>query len=187
MTQERGRCLTRVVWINGAFGVGKTTAARVLAQSVPSAVVIDPEHVGMMLRASLQPVAPVRDFQDWRAWRTLVPATINAIIAELDGKNNLVIVPQTITNELYGSEIVAGLQPTITLATVALRVDKHMHRQRVLADTDDPGAAQWRIDKFAEFEAAAWVHSAFAGIDTTKMDPDEVVSHVERIIRETPL
>lgn len=175
-----------MVWINGAFGVGKTTAARLLAQSVPSAVVIDPEHVGMMLRASLQPVAPVRDFQDWRAWRTLVPATINAIVAELDGTDHLVIVPQTITDEQYWSEIVAAFEPTITLVTVALRVDKHMHRQRVMADTDDSGAAQWRLDKFAEFEAAAWVRSAFAGIDTTQMDPDEVVAHVERTIRETP-
>ena len=30
-----------VIWINGAFGSGKTTAAKLLAQKAPGAVIVD--------------------------------------------------------------------------------------------------------------------------------------------------
>ena len=53
----------RVLWINGAFGAGKTTTARLIRTRVPGSVIVDPEEIGSMLRPVLQPVAPVRDFR----------------------------------------------------------------------------------------------------------------------------
>lgn len=47
-----------------AFGSGKTTAAKLLAQKVPGAVIVDPEEIGALLRPVLQPVVPVQDFQE---------------------------------------------------------------------------------------------------------------------------
>src|SRR5690348_7546872 len=44
------RAATMVIWINGAFGVGKTTVARALHERWPDAVVFDPEQLGFVLR-----------------------------------------------------------------------------------------------------------------------------------------
>ena len=38
-----------VIWLNGAFGVGKTTVARALASRLPDALILDPEDIGRML------------------------------------------------------------------------------------------------------------------------------------------
>jgi hypothetical protein len=62
-----------IIWINGAFGAGKTTLAEELSRRLPEAVLFDPEYVGYMLRYWV-PV-PTGDFQDLPSWRELVVAT----------------------------------------------------------------------------------------------------------------
>lgn len=42
-----------IIMINGAFGVGKTTAAEKLVRAIPDSMLFDPEEVGYMLRAIL--------------------------------------------------------------------------------------------------------------------------------------
>ena len=49
-----------VVWINGAFGVGKTAAADELVAMLPGSIVFDPEPYGALLRSAL-PVAEQPD------------------------------------------------------------------------------------------------------------------------------
>jgi adenylylsulfate kinase-like enzyme len=51
-----------IVWLNGPFGVGKTTTARALVDVLPGSRLLDPEHVGLLLRDTLN--EPVGDFQD---------------------------------------------------------------------------------------------------------------------------
>jgi adenylate kinase family enzyme len=38
-----------MIWINGAFGAGKTTLAEELHQRLPDALAFDPEYVGYIL------------------------------------------------------------------------------------------------------------------------------------------
>ncbi|MEP7025229.1 MAG: hypothetical protein ABJB47_15815 [Actinomycetota bacterium] len=40
-----------IIWLNGAFGAGKTTTATLLSELVPASRVFDPETVGYMLMA----------------------------------------------------------------------------------------------------------------------------------------
>lgn len=42
-----------IVFVNGAFGVGKSTTVRSLAARLPHALVLDPEKVGHMLWVQL--------------------------------------------------------------------------------------------------------------------------------------
>lgn len=173
----------RVVWINGAFGAGKTTTARLLAQSIPGSVILDPEEIGSMLRPVLQPVAPVRDFQEWAAWRELVAATINAVIDELpeDGPR-LVIVPQTITSEAHWSQIRRALQPGVEVVAVALHVDPDEHRRRVTEDAEEPRALWWRLNKFEHFHTSTWVRSAFTAIETSALTPTAAADTVQAVL-----
>ncbi|MFF3150967.1 ATP/GTP-binding protein, partial [Streptomyces sp. NPDC057927] len=55
-----------IVWINGAFGAGKTSTARELIDLIPNSTLFDPEVIGGEL-AHLLPakrLAEVGDFQD---------------------------------------------------------------------------------------------------------------------------
>lgn len=54
-----------IIWLNGAFGAGKTTTCSHLVRLVPGAHVFDTEQVGFMLGHVLHEAVPVRDFQEW--------------------------------------------------------------------------------------------------------------------------
>ena len=61
-----------IVWLNGAFGAGKSTTAKALVALAPRLRLFDPEWVGYLLRANLSD-HEFTDFQQLRPWRTLVP------------------------------------------------------------------------------------------------------------------
>lgn len=58
-----------IIWINGCFGVGKTTIASRLKEKIDNSIVYDPEKIGMFLFNTL----PVKedDFQDYELWRRI--------------------------------------------------------------------------------------------------------------------
>lgn len=64
-----------IVRLNGPFGAGKTTTTRRLLDRRPRWRSFDPEQVGYLLREGLSGLR-AGDFQDWRPWRTLVPAVL---------------------------------------------------------------------------------------------------------------
>lgn len=131
----------------------------------------------------LQPVAPVRDFQEWRAWRQLVAATLNAVAHELPEHGpGLLIVPQTITNELYWTQIKTALDPGIQVTAVALDVGADEHRRRVSEDAEEPGALQWRLAKFEDFRAADWIREEFAVVDSSALSPTALANAVREMV-----
>lgn len=62
-----------IVWLNGAFGAGKTTVASALVAAQPSARHWHPERVGHVLRLVRR--NPTGDFQDLPPWRRWVVRT----------------------------------------------------------------------------------------------------------------
>ncbi|NUS08457.1 MAG: ATP/GTP-binding protein, partial [Nonomuraea sp.] len=97
-----------VVWINGAFGAGKTTTARELIELIPNSTLFDPEVIGAALTHLLPPkhLAEVGDYQDLPIWRRLVIDTAAAMLAELGGT---LVVPMTLLRQEYRDEIFGGL------------------------------------------------------------------------------
>lgn len=53
-----------IVWINGAFGSGKTTLVAEPHRRLPDALVYDPEQIGFVLRGIVE--VPNGDFQHIR-------------------------------------------------------------------------------------------------------------------------
>ena len=43
-----------ILLLNGAFGIGKTTVARVLVARMPNALLFDPEMIGLILQRGLR-------------------------------------------------------------------------------------------------------------------------------------
>lgn len=95
-----------LVWINGAFGVGKTHTAFELARRLSNAHVADPELIGFAIQKTL-PKQLHADFQDRPQWRAAVIDTLADADAASDGP---VLVPMTIVEAQYFNEIMSGLE-----------------------------------------------------------------------------
>jgi hypothetical protein len=80
-----------LVWINGAFGSGKTQTTFELLRRAPDAHVADPELIGFGIHRMLPPSAR-SDFQDRPQWRSAVVATLADAVRAHDGP---VLVPMT--------------------------------------------------------------------------------------------
>jgi AAA domain len=126
-----------IVWINGAFGAGKTTLADELSRRLPDAVLFDPEYVGYILQRWV--TVPTGDFQDLPSWRELVIATALSLRKHHAAT---LIVPMTLINDDYLDEILGGLHDRgEEILHVFLDLDPAVLRQRLTERVlvpDDP-------------------------------------------------
>jgi predicted kinase len=90
-----------LIWINGAFGAGKTTLAEELHRRLPEALAFDPECVGQILREWV-PSPETGDFQDIPLWRKLVAEFALGMSADY---GRTLIIPMTLVNRAYREEI----------------------------------------------------------------------------------
>ena len=89
-----------MIWINGAFGAGKTTLAEELHRRLPDALAFDPEYVGYILTQWVP--NPSGDFQDIPVWRKLVAEFAIGMSTEY---GTTLIIPMTLVNPAYREEI----------------------------------------------------------------------------------
>lgn len=94
-----------IVWVNGAFGSGKTTLAEELQRRLPEALFFDPEYVGYVLRKWV-PMPPSGDFQDIPLWRTLVAQFAVGMRRQY---GQPLIVPMTLIDPLIRAEILGHI------------------------------------------------------------------------------
>ncbi|WP_165985528.1 AAA family ATPase [Streptomyces sp. YIM 98790] len=164
-----------IVWLNGTFGAGKTTTARELAELLPGARLFDPEIVGYMLRHYI--TEPVHDFQDWPAWRALVPATAVQLLRHYGGP---LVAPMTLLRREYAAEIFGSLAAEgVPVRHFLLHADHDELVRRIESDTVETGARQWRLDHLTPYrEARPWLDAEAEVIDTTSLPPAEVAKHL---------
>jgi len=96
-----------IIWINGAFGSGKTQTSYELHRRIPNSVVFDPEQTGFFINKNIPKEISKQDFQDHGVWRELNYTTLKYIDREYDG---VIIVPMTIVNPQYFEEIITKLR-----------------------------------------------------------------------------
>lgn len=96
--------------INGSFGVGKTTVAKLLCEAIPNSILYDPEWVGSALRRLPHWIpltgSDTDDFQDIDLWRRSVITGIRLFRFFAAGP---VIVPMTFSHYPYLDEIMVGI------------------------------------------------------------------------------
>lgn len=103
--RQRNGGIALIVWVNGAFGSGKTTLVDELRPRWPEALVYDPEAVGFVLREIVE--VPTGNFQDLRLWRRQV---CNLAVGLVEEYRRPVLVPMTLINPVYVSEIFGALK-----------------------------------------------------------------------------
>ncbi|MFI5757179.1 NUDIX domain-containing protein [Streptomyces sp. NPDC051569] len=170
-----------IVWVNGAFGAGKTSTARELVDLIPNSTVYDPELVAGEL-ARLLPqkrLTEVSDYQDLPIWRRLVVDTAAALLAEVGGT---LVVPMTLLRQEYRDEIFGGLASRrIPVRHVLLAADETILRGRIAAREDiehDPAANEhtrrWCYEHIEPYRAAlGWLSRDAHVIDTTGLTARE--------------
>lgn len=95
-----------IIWLNGAFGSGKTTTAFELKKRLNKAFVYDPENTGYFIRKNIPEELIKSNFQDHSQWRTFNYEMLKSISQTYDG---VVIVPMTVFNRQYYEEIIQKL------------------------------------------------------------------------------
>ena len=166
-----------IIWLNGPFGVGKTTTANRLQALRPEWITVDTERIGYLLRPILDERAPVRDFQDWPAWRRIVVATVTSIHEQL---GTTLVVPQTVLVERYWQEISEGIAAAgVELAFITLHASANEHERRIAEDQVETDAAEWRRARRLDYDRAyPWLSEASVVLDTSLCAPDDVVDLV---------
>ncbi|HEY9290483.1 MAG TPA: AAA family ATPase [Microlunatus sp.] len=162
-----------IIWINGAFGAGKTQTSYELLRRLGRGWVADPEFIGIGMHRVIPPDRR-QDFQDLASWRRGVIETLDAADG---GQLQPVIVPMTVVRSDYFAEIIDGLRGRRhRVEHVALQASPETIRRRLRSRG---GAvrdlwAEQQIDRcvtaLAQPEFARHVRTDDAGIDAVVED-----------------
>ncbi|MEU1126147.1 NUDIX domain-containing protein [Streptomyces sp. NPDC005899] len=180
-----------IVWINGAFGAGKTSAAYELIDLIPNSTFYDPALIGGELRHLLpqKKLAEVTDFQDLPIWRRLVVDTAAALLAELPG---VLVVPMTLLRQEYRDEMFGGLASRrIPVRHVLLAPEETILRERVAQReecADDPERTlrtRRCADEHIEHYRAAldWITADAHTVDTSTLTPRATAARIAEALR----
>ncbi|MCB0016310.1 MAG: tunicamycin resistance protein [Anaerolineales bacterium] len=138
-----------IIWINGAFGAGKTTVTKLLAARIPEACIFDPEDIGYVVQKTF-PEARELDYQDLAMWRQLV---VQFIVQGSRTFQYPLIIPMTMIVPAYIDEIfskIRAIEPEfhhffLSASSAVLR--KRIIDQVIIessADKDEE-VRQWRL------------------------------------------
>lgn len=96
-----------IIWINGSFGIGKTTISNELNKKITNSFIYDPEMAGEFIwNNSPDCISRKGDFQDIPLWRVFNYQMLKYLHENYSGT---IIVPMTLVNKEYYSQIVDRL------------------------------------------------------------------------------
>ena len=170
-----------IVWLNGTFGVGKTTTSRVLVDDDRWRA-FDPEGVGSLLAKNLSDHA-VSDFQPYPSWRLLVPMVADELI-RFPGTH--LVAAQSVLVEDYWHELASGLADLgHEVCHVVLDADPDTLHARIDADDEEPDFIRpWRHQHVDVYQSArAWLlPAADLVVDTVVLDAPAVAAEIRAAV-----
>ncbi|MBM9507479.1 NUDIX hydrolase [Actinacidiphila acididurans] len=167
-----------IIWVNGAFGAGKSRAAREMLDLIPQSTLYDPEVLGAFLRGLLpeKRLPEAADCWEMPLWRRLVVDTAAALLAEVGGA---LVVPMTLLRQEHRDEVFGGLAARgIDVRHVLLDPGETILRERIAARGDDPEDGD---DETARRRAQDRVEEYLAALPWLALD-----AHVVRTAGLTP-
>lgn len=174
--------------INGSFGVGKTTVARLLHKALPGSLIYDPEWFGVALMRLGRFFRITRwqtdDFQNIPLWRRSVSAGVGLFSRLRSGP---VIVPMTFSSREYFDQVITelthrGLKPQVFCLAASLQTIQRRLGSRRL----DPGGqeAMWLQRRIRECVAAHVDEHFGESVDAESRRPDEIAGEILRKLQK---
>ena len=166
-----------IIWINGAFGVGKTEVAKELSKRIKKSYIYDPENIGITLRNNMPEYLYKNDFQDYGLWRDFNYEMIKYLYEFSD---DIIIIPMTIYKKKYYDQIIKRLlDDNINLKHFILTASPETIHKRLKGRLESKNSfARQLVDKC--------VHSLENNIPGEKIvtdnkDPYEIAEEIGRI------
>ncbi|RAI82466.1 adenylyl-sulfate kinase [Macrococcoides goetzii] len=166
----------RVIWINGAFGVGKTTVANLLKVKIINSIIFDPEIAGTMLNKIYPEEMKKENFQDYIEWRNINNEILRKLI---EGTDKIIIIPMTITNLNYYQEIISGLNSKI-IRQFLLVADDYILIDRLNSRNESD---RWPYDQINHCIRSFESIDFGTRIDTNVMNLDSIVEVIIESIK----
>ncbi|MFD2116880.1 AAA family ATPase [Paenibacillus yanchengensis] len=163
-----------IVWINGAFGSGKTQTAHELHRRVPESFIFDPEVTGFYIRKQMPRTLQTKDFQDNVLWRDINYQLLKEIMAQ---SNSTIIVPMTVVHPPYFEEIIGRLRADGIIVhhfTLCASEQTLLRRLKKRGEGKNSWAAL-QIKRCIEGHSNAIFEQK---VDTNHMTIDEVVQYI---------
>ncbi len=161
-----------IVWISGAYGVGKSTLAEALSPKMSGAIIFDAEEVGNAVRGNYpgEPFGAV--FEDYPMWGKFCAALI-ADIHKMYNKD--ILVPMTLVRKSSQSIIDALNAEGIDARLVILTASRQSIHDRILARGEDEDC--WCMENL---DMAIEGSEALSGlkISTDGRSPEEIAEEV---------
>lgn len=145
-----------ILFINGPFGVGKTSTANELVRLMPRAMLMDPEEIGSFLRRLLGADGVTEDYQDLPLWRALTVDVARHLRHEFSRD---LVMPMCVYRREYFGEIIGGLMEFDQVACIQLVAERRTLERRI-DESPDTDALEWRLKQLrslpADFPNAAF-------------------------------
>ncbi len=171
-----------IIFLNGAFGVGKTTVAQLLVKHIPNSLLFDPEEVGFFLRKIVNEIDNPYDFQDLQMWRQLTYIVAN-LLKQTYGRT--LIIPMCIWKKQYYNEICEELNKLDSiLYNFCLTISEKELQKRLDKRDELPRVINWCLKQsphcLKAFQSSHFGHK----INTNSLAPDMVMKRILLIINQ---
>lgn len=159
-----------IIWINGAYGAGKTTIAETLHTKIEHSYIYDPENIGDFLRHNLPQDIQKEDFQEYPEWRAWNIHILKKIYQEYEGT---IIAPMTLYKQPVFTEIFNGLKEAqIEVHHFQLEVRRETILDRLQERPTD--LIKWGSERVDEILAAFQTIPVEEKINNENKTPNEV-------------
>ena len=165
-----------IALINGPFGMGKSTAANLVVERMPSSMLFDPEIIGSFMYHLVGPDIMAGDYQDLPLWRHLTVDVAHRLHTDC-GRD--LIVPMCLWRYDYFKEITDGFrQIESTVICFRLTATPATLKSRILGRRDEDGGHEWCLGHMNSGLAAANDSRFGIEINTEGRTPNDVAESI---------
>lgn len=161
-----------IIWISGAYGVGKSTLAEAMAAKMENALIFDAEEVGNAVRENYPDCPYGYIFEDYPLWSEFCCLLLKDIHTAF---HKDILVPMTLLRRGSYSMIQRLRDENIRTELVILEADHGTIHDRILSRGEEEGC--WCMENIALSREGSAALPGFR-IPTTGVSVEELVNQV---------
>ncbi len=167
-----------IIWLSGAYGVGKSAVAKALADKLPGALVFDAEEVGNAVRGSYPDCPYGYIFEDYPLWAEFCYQLLRDVHTRFEKD---LLVDMTLVRENSRVKIIDCLREAgIPVHYFVLTASRQTIRDRILARGEDENC--WCMENMDMAMQASAAIPGSIPVDTEGVSVEAVAEQIlERI------